>query len=163
LQNLEPNNELNPPTGVQFPRADAEKHAEVALLTRCILFEVPYVYNILILGFCVNSVFTFISSKAAQDKASFLFAADFDKPSGRFWHEPYDDEKNQERQNLKCDGESPDKGRCIVVIFGSTTTKALVTLQVVVSPFTYNSSQYATTTPKMFKVNSIDTNFPREV
>lgn len=55
------------------------------------------------------------TAQTTQDETSLLVAAHFGEPSRRLWEEPDCAEKDEQRDDLKCDGKAPCDGRVAIV------------------------------------------------
>lgn len=151
---------------MQLPEPTARDNVEVAI--RCgllrVILDSHRIPDILKLGLGSNSVRLAISTQTAQQPARLVFATHLDEPSRRLGEEPAGAEEDEERDDLEGDGEAPDDCSVAVVDEGEAAGVGLVVASVSVGGMgTYNSSQYATTTPKMLRVNSMAMNWPRLV
>lgn len=81
---------------------------EITIQLAALLLQFGDIANILEFGFGQTIVSSF-ATKPTKNIASFVFAADFDKPSRRLGKEPDNDEEEDQWKNLKGDGETPDK------------------------------------------------------
>ncbi len=106
LKNLQPDDQLNTASGVEFPRFPAEEHSKITILLRRLTLELNNVANILEFGLGETIVF---ATQTTEYISSFFFAADFDEPTGRLGHKIDDAEEEYERYDLECDGEAPDE------------------------------------------------------
>ena len=110
LHNLKPDDELDTATCVELARADAEEHREVRRVAGGLALKFGDVANILELSLGLASVCTCLASKAAEDVASFFFAANLYEPTRRLREEPTYGKKKQQWGNLEPDWEPP--GEC---------------------------------------------------
>jgi hypothetical protein len=100
---------------VQITLAGAEEHVEVSNVMSFMTFYANNILNVFQLD-CSNSrVLSHDTPKSLEDKESLVIPTDFAKPSRRFWKEPADSKKTEERDDLKADGEAPTEGRLAVV------------------------------------------------
>ena len=109
LHNLQPNNELDTTSGVKFARADTEQHGEVRLSLGSLALKLGNVADILELGFGFALVCTSLTTKASEDVAGFFLSADLCEPSRGLWEEPDDGKKEEKRENLEGNRESPNE------------------------------------------------------
>ena len=68
------------------------RHVEITVQLASLLLQFGYIANILELGFSQIVVSSF-ATQPAKNIASFVFATDFDKPTGRLGEEPDNDEE----------------------------------------------------------------------
>ncbi len=116
LENLKPNNKLHTTTNMELSRRAASnslghnipRHVEITVQLAALLLQFGDIANILELGFGQIIVSSF-ATKPAKNIASFVFATDFDKPTGRLGEEPDNDEEEDQWKNLKGDGKTPHK------------------------------------------------------
>lgn len=116
LENLEPHDKLYATTNVERSRRatsnslghNIPRHVEITVQLAALLLQFGNIANILELGFGQTIVSSF-ATKPAKNIASFVFAADFDKPTGGLREEPDNDEKEDQWKNLEGDGETPDE------------------------------------------------------
>lgn len=120
-----------------------------------LLLKLGCVLNILEFCLCFAIFFT---TKSAQNVACLVFSPSLDKPSGRLGKVPDDAEEKDEWDNLERNRKPPSELRCSIVNVRAATLLTLVYVIMHELRGTYYSSQYATTTPKTFNVNSIAMN-----
>ena len=84
------------------------RHVEITVQLAGLLLQLGNIANILELSFGQIVVSSF-ATKPAKNIASFIFATDFDKPTGRLGEEPDNDEEEDQWKNLEGDGEAPDE------------------------------------------------------
>lgn len=65
------------------------------------------------------------TAQTTQDETSLLVAAHFGEPPRRLWKEPDCAEKDEQRDDLKRDGEAPCYGRVAIVHEGQTEFKPI--------------------------------------
>ena len=116
LENLKPHDKLHTTTNMERSRRAASnslghnipRHMEITVQLAGLLLQFGDIANILEFGFGQIIVSSF-ATKPAKNIASFVFATDFDKPTGRLREEPDNDEEEDQWNNLEGDGESPDE------------------------------------------------------
>jgi hypothetical protein len=167
LHNLQPDHQLHAPARVQVSRALAREHGPVARAVARLALQLRDVADIAEFRFREGLVLlVFIAAEPAEDEARLVFAADLDEPAGRLGEPPDDGEEEEERDDLEGDGEAPADRGCTVVDVGEAADvplaeRLLAGIGGSRDSNSYNSSQYATTTPKIFRVNSMAMNWPR--
>ena len=128
LENLEPHDQLHTTTNVERSRRAASnslghnvpRHVEITVQLTGLLLQFGDIADILELGLGQIIVSSF-ATKPAKYIASFLFATNFDKPSRRLGEEPDNDEEEDQRKNLKSDGETPNKRTVATAGVGAST------------------------------------------
>ena len=116
LENLKPHDQLHTTTNMERSRRAASnslghnipRHVEVTVQLASLLLQFGDIANILELGFSQIIVSSF-AAKSAKNVASFIFAPDFNKPTGRLREEPDNDEEEDQWNDLEGDGETPDE------------------------------------------------------
>ena len=116
LENLKPHDKLHTTTNMELSRRaasnslghDIPRHVEITVQLAGLLLQFGDIANILELGFGQIVVSSF-ATKPAKNITSFVFATDFDKPTGRLREEPDNDEEEYQWKDLKGDGETPDE------------------------------------------------------
>lgn len=78
LQNLKPDNQLHAATCMELAGADAEEHAEVALLLGSFLLEISNADDILKLCLGVLIIISLCATEPLQDETSLIFSTDLD-------------------------------------------------------------------------------------
>ena len=91
---------------MKLPRLPAEEHSNVGILLRSFTLKFDDIPDILKLS--LSETITF-ATESTENESAFLLAADFDQPTGRLGHCPDNDGKNDEREDLESDGETPDE------------------------------------------------------
>lgn len=109
LHDLEPNDELNTATGVEFAGADAKEHGEVGLCAGGLAFELGDVADILEFGFGLAHILAGFATEATEDVACLFLATNLGEPTGRLGEEPHNGEQEEKGNNLESNRESPDK------------------------------------------------------
>ena len=109
LHDLEPDNELDTATSVKLARAETEEHRDVRLSASSLALKLADVADILEFSFGLAEVLTAFTTETTKDVTSFLLAADLGEPTRRFREDPYNAEKEQKRDNLERNWESPDE------------------------------------------------------
>ncbi|KAL8997983.1 MAG: hypothetical protein Q9188_006201, partial [Gyalolechia gomerana] len=113
---LEPHNELHTTSDVEVARSTSTEllghgipeHMEVAVEFARLPLQLCNIANILEFGF--GETILIFTAETSKNVASFRFSADLDKPPGRFGEEPDNCEEEEQREDLECDGEPPNKG-----------------------------------------------------
>lgn len=140
LHDLQPHDQLHATAEMQFARLVAEQHSEIGGAVGHGFLELGHAQDVTEFSLRTDSVLVAGSAQPAEDISGFLFAADFDQPSGRLGEEPYRNEQDDQKDDLEGDGESPAEGGCAVVDEGEST--AMVSASAGSGELvTYNSSQ----------------------
>ena len=116
LENLKPHDQLHTTTNMERSRRAASnslghnipRHVEITVQLAGLLLQFGDIANILELGFGQIVVSSF-ATKPAKNIASFVFAPNLDKPTGRLGEEPDNDEEKDQWKNLEGDRETPDE------------------------------------------------------
>jgi hypothetical protein len=93
LHDLQPDHKLHSATGMKISRALASEHCPIGGTISRFFLEVGNGANFLELCFCLFLVFSFVPAQSAQNVTGLIFTSNLDKPSGRFWEPPNNDEK----------------------------------------------------------------------
>ena len=107
LHNLKPDNELYTTSSVELARANTEEHSEIRLGFGSLAFELCNVADVLEFRLGSANIFTSLASKAAQNIASLVFAANLNEPTWGLGKEPTDCKEDQQWENLECNGKPP--------------------------------------------------------
>jgi len=81
LQNLQPHDQVNTTSCMEFPGSNTSKHGPIALLARCFALEFNDVANILEFSLCFAHIFADFSSKSTEDVAPLIFTTNLDEPA----------------------------------------------------------------------------------
>lgn len=120
---------------MQISRSPTCKHSPVRGAITSALLQLRNIADILELSFGLYLVCAFLASQPPEDEAGLLVSADFDEPPGRLWKPPDNTEEDEERDDLKSDGEPPPNGRRSFVDERQTTCPELA------EPFRKNTIQ----------------------
>lgn len=124
LHDLQPNDELDTTTSVEFARADTEQHGKVRLGLRHFPLQFGDVPDVLEFGFGLANVLARFSTKAAQNVPRFILAAHLHEPTGGLGEDPNDCQEEDEWENLECNWEAPDEGTVTTCVVLASTSCA---------------------------------------
>jgi hypothetical protein len=82
LKDLEPDNQLNTTSCVQFAGSNAEEHAKIAVLVGGLGLQFAYIPNVLELGLGQAFILAVLSTQTTENESSLLFSTDLDQPPG---------------------------------------------------------------------------------
>lgn len=122
LHDLQPDDELDPPAGVQLTGVDAEEHVDVGVPPGALTLEQDSVPDILEFSLGFTFIGAGFAAETAEDVAGFFFAANFAEPAGGFGEGPADGEEEEEGDDLEGDGEAPDEGGGSVTVEGAAAS-----------------------------------------
>lgn len=111
---------------MELARSNTEKHSEVAVGLGSLLLKFNDSLDVLELGLGPALVLTSLTTEAAKDVSRFLVATDLAQPTRRLGEEPDNAQKDEERNDLEGNRESPSESGSATIDEGETAVNPLI-------------------------------------